>query len=154
MVLAMADAVCAVSKMLCHCRPPPSAFSGTTTVSPGCSVALSNSPPHRLLFVPMPEPSARITKIAFLLASCVGPPDWPRYQFAPLPGRNDTAVGLKTCPVTMMYLAPLGITRTSPALTSTSADVSFQRSILEVIRIVTRPNGGLLLSWFSVDCHC
>ena len=30
----------------------------------------------------------------------------------------------------------------SPALTSTSADVFFQRSILEVIRIVTRPTAG------------
>ena len=36
---------------------------------------------------PITEPSARITKIAFLLATCVGPPDWLRYHFALLPGR-------------------------------------------------------------------
>src|SRR5467141_3216762 len=101
MVLAMAEAVCADNKTLYHCRPPPSACSGTTTVSPGCSVALSDSPLHRLLFVPTTEPSARITKIAFRFAKSEGPPDWPRYHLALFPWRKETAVGLKTCPVTM-----------------------------------------------------
>src|SRR5882762_5472038 len=101
MVLAIADAACAVSKTLCHCKPPPMAFSGTTTVSPGCRVAVSDSPLHRLVFVPTTEPSARTTKIAFRFARPEGPPDWPRYHLALLPGRNETAVGLKTCPVTM-----------------------------------------------------
>src|SRR6266849_6055474 len=100
-VLAMAEAVCAVSRTLCHGKPPPMAFSGTTTVSPGCSVALKDSPLHRLLFVPTTEPSARITKIAFRFARSEGPPDWPRYHLALFPGRKETAVGLKTCPVTM-----------------------------------------------------
>src|SRR6266853_1592373 len=97
----MADAACAVSKTVCHGKPPPMAFSGTTTVSPGCSVADSDSPLHKPLFMPMTEPSARTTKIALLFARPEGPPDWPRYHLALFPGRNETAVGLKTCPVTI-----------------------------------------------------
>src|ERR1700675_2220545 len=97
----MADAACAVSSALCHCRPPPMAFSGTTTVSPGCKEADSDSPLQRLLFVPITDPSARTTKIAFRFARPEGPPDWLRYHLALFPGRNETAVGLKTSPVTM-----------------------------------------------------
>src|ERR1700759_4418199 len=99
--LATDDATCAARKTVCHCTPPPIARSGTTTVSPGRSSARSDSPLHSPPDEPSTEPSARITKIAFLLASCVGPPDWPRYHCALLPGRYETAVGLNTCPVTI-----------------------------------------------------
>src|SRR3974377_2293033 len=97
----MAEAAWRDRRTLCDWSPPPIAFSGTTTVSPGCSDVPNESPIQRLFFTPTTEPSARITKIAFLLASVVGPPDWPRYHLALLPGRYETAVGLKTCPVTI-----------------------------------------------------
>src|ERR1700677_4053121 len=100
-VLAIEEATWAARKTVCHCRPPPIAFSGTTTVSPGRNSALSESPLHNPCFDPNTEPSPRITNIAFLLASCVGPPDWLRYHCALFPGRKETAVGLKTWPVTI-----------------------------------------------------
>src|ERR1700722_8085909 len=125
MVLEMAAAACAVARMVCHCGPPPSAFSGTTIVSPGSSDAPKDWPAQMPLFEPITEPSARITKIAFFFARVVGPPDWPRYHFALFPGRYDTAVGLNTSPVTMTKLGRFGITRRSPALTSTSEPVFF-----------------------------
>src|SRR6202030_3772255 len=127
--------------------PPPIAFSGTTTVSPGCNTALRERPDHKLSFAPITEPSARITKIAFLLATAVGPPDWVKYHLALFPGRYETAVGLKTCPVTMTKLGRLGITRMSPALTSKSAVVFFQRFMSGEIRIVTRPIGVFVPNW-------
>src|SRR6266478_2009066 len=106
--------------------PPPIAFSGTTTVSPGCSTALSELPDHRLSFAPITDPSARITKMDFLSANLVGPPPWLRYHFALLPGRYETAVGLNTCPETITKLGCFGITSVSPARTSTSAELFFQ----------------------------
>src|ERR1700688_349580 len=127
--------------------PPPIAFSGTTTVSPGCKTALSEGPDHKLAFAPMTEPSARITKIAFLFATAVGPPDWLRYHFALFPGRYETAVGLKTWPVTMTKLGRLGITKISPARTSKSAAVFFQRFMSGESRTVTRPIGVFVPNW-------
>src|SRR5271154_780311 len=100
-VLAIEDATCAARNTVCHCMPPPMAFSGTTTVSPGRNSAFKESPPHSPWLEPRTEPSARITKIAFLLANWVGPPDWPRYQFALFPERYEMAVGLKTWPLTI-----------------------------------------------------
>src|ERR1700735_4595681 len=123
--LATDAAVCAARNTFCHCNPPPSAFSGTTSVSPGSSVRDMESPAHTLLLDPITEPSARITKIAFLFASCVGPPDWLRYHFALFPGRKETAVGLKTWPVTITKLGRFGINRVSPARTLMSALGSF-----------------------------
>src|ERR1700747_2036133 len=101
MVLAMDDATCAARKPVHPCTPPPIAFSGTTTVSPGCNTAFNDFPDHKLSFAPITDPSARITKIAFLSAIAVGPPPWLRYHFALLPGRYETAVGLNTCPETI-----------------------------------------------------
>ncbi len=48
--------------------------SGTTTMSPGRSSALSTPPPNIPPAPPTMEPSARITKIPFLFAISVGPP--------------------------------------------------------------------------------
>src|SRR3984957_12151089 len=152
--LATDAAVCAARKTFCHWMPPPNAFSGTTSVSPGCSTPDIESPENTLFREPITEPSARITKIAFLLASCVGPPDWPRYHFALLPGRKETAVGLKTCPVTITKLGRFGIGKVSPARTLISALVSFQLSTFEEMRMVTRPSGGLLLNCSKLVCHC
>src|SRR5690242_20305272 len=87
MVLAIDDATCAAKNTVAHCTPPPMAFSGTTTVSPGSSAAFNEFPPHKLLFAPITDPSARITKMDFLSANLVGPPPWLRYHFALLPGR-------------------------------------------------------------------
>src|SRR5271155_2454128 len=100
-VLTIDEASEAVVNTLCHCTPPPNAFSGTMTVSPGRNAAFNESPLHTLSLPPSTEPSARITKIAFLFATAVGPPDWLRYQRALFPGRYDTAVGLKTWPATI-----------------------------------------------------
>src|SRR5256885_2725000 len=150
MVLAIDDAICVARNTVCHCTPPPMAFSGTTTVSPGCSTALNEGPDHRLSLAPITDPSARITKMAFLSATVVGPPAWLRYHFALLPGRYETAVGLKTCPETITKLGRLGITSVSPARTSISAALFFQRLICGEIRIATRPTGGLLLNCVSV----
>src|SRR5690348_8848708 len=97
----------------------------------------------------MTEPSARITKIAFLFARFVAPPDWPRYHFALFPGRYDTAVGLNTWPVTITKPGRLGTTSTSPARTTMSAGVFFQSLIEEEIRIATRPTGLLALNSVS-----
>src|SRR5713101_5157549 len=97
-VLAIDDATCAAEKMTCHCTGPPTARSGTTTVSPGCKVAFSDSPLHMLFFMPSTEPSALTTNTLFLSPRRVGPPACLRYQFALLPGRKETAVALKTCP--------------------------------------------------------
>src|SRR6266849_625552 len=153
-VLAIDEATCAAKKTLCHWMPPPIAFSGTTTVSPGCSEALSELPDHKLSFAPITEPSARITKMDFLSATFVGPPDWLRYHFALLPGRYETAVGLNTWPDTITKLGRFGMTRVSPALTSTSADVFFQRLISGEIRMVTRPTGAVELNWVIVLWYC
>src|SRR6266446_1397187 len=149
-VLAIDEATCAAKKTLCHWMPPPIAFSGTTTVSPGCSEALSEVPDHKLSFAPITEPSARITKMDFLSATFVGPPDWLRYHFALLPGRWETAVALKTWPVTKTKLGRFGMTRVSPVLTSRSATVFFQRLISGEMRIVTRPTGKLELNCVRV----
>src|SRR5271154_511436 len=59
-VLAMDDATCAARNTVCHCTPPPMAFSGTTTESPGRNSAFKESPPHRPWLEPKTEPSARI----------------------------------------------------------------------------------------------
>src|SRR6202044_490181 len=130
-VLAIEDATCAAVNKFVQFVPPPIAFSGTTTESPGCRTALIALPLQKSSFAPITEPSARITKIAFLLASCVGPPDWPRYHRALFPGRKETAVGLKTCPVTITKLGRFGINKVSPARTLISAVVSFQLSTFE-----------------------
>src|SRR6266403_1473799 len=150
MLLATDEATCVARNTVCHWMPPPIAFSGTTTESPGCSTASSDFPDHKLSFAPITDPSARITKIAFLSATVVGPPAWLRYHFALLPGRYETAVGLNTWPETITKLGRFGITSVSPARTSTSAALFFHRLISEEMRIATRPTGGLLLNCVSV----
>src|SRR5882762_9887723 len=60
------------------------AFSGTTIESPGLRDALSGSPenhPPLLFFDAITDPSARITKNAFLSSSCVSRPDWLNFFF-------------------------------------------------------------------------
>src|SRR6266436_4352270 len=133
----MDDATCAAKNTVDHCTPPPIAFSGTTTVSPGCNTAFNEFPDHKLSFAPTTDPSARITKIAFLSATVVGPPAWLRYHFALLPGRNETAVGLNTWPETITKLGRFGITSVSPARTSTSAAPFFHRLMSDEMRIAT-----------------
>src|SRR5665213_1146794 len=103
---------------------------------------------------PITEPSARITKIAFLLASGVGPPAWFKYHCALLPGRYEMAVELNTCPDTITYPGRLGITRTSPARTSRSVPVFFQRLMSEEMRMAMRPTGGFAFNCSRFDCHC
>src|SRR5208283_3761539 len=103
-------------------------FSGTTTVSPGRSVALRGSPNHQpapLFFEEMTEPSARITNTPFLSATGVNPPAWLKYHFPDLPGWALIAVGLNTCPLTITTLAFFGINKTSPSRKATSAGVFF-----------------------------
>src|SRR5271169_3067602 len=103
-------------------------FSGTMTVSPGRSEALKGSPvnqPPPLFFAERTEPSARITNTAFLSASGVSPPAWPRYHFAERPDWVLIAVGLNTCPLTITTFAFLGIIRTSPSRRATSTGVFF-----------------------------
>src|ERR1700730_8202960 len=80
--------------------PMRGATSGTTTVSPGRRVAPKGSPLQKpeLFLEARTEPSALMTKTAFLLANCVKPPAWLRYHLALLPGLKLTAVGLNTCP--------------------------------------------------------
>src|SRR5260370_34806944 len=126
-VLAMDAATCAAKNTVDHCTPPPTAFSGTTTVSPGRSTAFSELPDHKLSFAPMTDPSARTTKMDFLSANLVGPPPWLRYHFALLPGRYVTAVGLKTWPEPITKQGLLGMTGESRDLTSTSAAVYCNR---------------------------
>src|SRR6202158_5697898 len=154
MVLAIDDATCVPRNPACHWMPPPIALSGTTTVSPGCNTAFSERPDHKLSFAPITDPSARITKIAFLSATVVGPPAWLRYHFALLPGRYEKAVGCNTCPCHIPKLGRLGMTSVSPARTSTSAALFFHRLMSEEMRIATRPTGGLLLNCVSVVWYC
>src|SRR5215470_10849239 len=97
----MPDVTWAAVNRFCQFGPPPMAFSGTTTASPGRSAAFRESPANRLFLPPITDPSARITNMSFLFARVVGHPAWPRYHFALLPGRYETAVGLNTCPVTI-----------------------------------------------------
>src|SRR5260370_39368773 len=98
------EAICADCMINAQLRPPIfGAFSGTTIMSPARKVALIGSPPHQpvlLFFAASTDPSARITKAAFLSASCVTPPAWLRYHLALWPRRQLAAVGLKTRPVT------------------------------------------------------
>src|SRR5712692_983973 len=98
-------ATCADCMISAQLRPPIfGAFSGTTIMSPPRKVALIGSPPHQpelLFFAAITEPSARITKTAFLSASCVTPPAWLRYHLALWPETFATAVGLNTWPVTV-----------------------------------------------------
>src|SRR5437899_7106308 len=78
------EASCADCMSCAQFRPPIlGAFSGTTIMSPARKVVLIGSPPHQplpLFFAAITEPSARITKTAFLSASCVTPPAWLRYH--------------------------------------------------------------------------
>src|SRR5437868_10154307 len=127
--------------------PPPIAFSGTITVSPGCSTEFNDRPAHKLSFEPITDPSPRITKIAFLFAIVVGPPACSRYHFALFPDRYDTAVGLKTWPDTITKPGRFGITNVSPARTSRSAVLFLHRLMSPEIRIATRPTGG-----FAPNC--
>src|SRR5579863_2521059 len=84
------EASCADCMMSGQLRPPIlGAFSGTTIMSPARNVALIGSPLHQpspLFFAAITEPSARITKTAFLSAICVIPPAWLRYHLALRPG--------------------------------------------------------------------
>src|SRR3974377_1202529 len=126
------------------------AFSGTTTVSPGLSEAFSGSPDHHpelLFFAEMTEPSARITKTAFLSATGVSPPAWLKYHFAERPGCALIAVGLKTCPLTTTTLGFLGTTSSSPSRKGMSAAVFFQSFTLDEMWITTRPIGS-----FEANC--
>src|SRR5215470_7012051 len=50
------------------------AFSGTTTMSPGCRPVFFTPPLNKPPDPPTTEPSARMTKIDFLFAMLVGPP--------------------------------------------------------------------------------
>src|SRR6516164_5008575 len=112
------------------------AFSGTTTVSPGLSEASSGSPDHHpelLFFAEITEPSARITKTAFLSATGVIPPAWLRYHFAERPGCALIAVGLKTCPLTVTMLGFLGTTSSSPSRNGISAAVFLQSFTFDVM---------------------
>ena len=83
----MTVAACAVSNTLCHCKPPPMAFSGTTTVSPGCRVARQRFPAPQTGFRANHRTIGPDYKDCFPFARPVGPPDWPRYHLALLPGR-------------------------------------------------------------------
>src|ERR1700691_6206907 len=84
--IAAADKTWDACKMSFHRELALKAFSGTTTVSPGRSAALATPPPNNPLLPPTTEPSARITKMPFLYAVLLGPPAWPRYHPADLPG--------------------------------------------------------------------
>src|SRR5258708_12464102 len=97
-VLAIDEATCAAKKTLCHWMPPPIAFSGTTTVSPGRSEALSELPDHNLSFAPITEPSSRITKMDFLSATCVGPQPRLQYHSPPFPAPTNPAPSFTHCP--------------------------------------------------------
>src|SRR6266566_8774056 len=66
----------------------PTAFSGTTTMSPGCKATPNGFPLNHPSedCPPTIDPLARMTKMAFLSASWLGPPAWAKYQFAFRPG--------------------------------------------------------------------
>src|SRR5580698_587651 len=81
-----ADKIWDACKIFFHRELALKAFSGTTTMSPGRSTALSTPPPNNPPLPPATEPSARITKMPFLYAVLLGPPACPRYHPADLPG--------------------------------------------------------------------
>src|SRR5207253_2730055 len=83
------DSVVAACIMVFHFWFCPSAFSGTTTISPGRNAVPSGFPLNHPLddWPPTIDPSARMTKIAGLSASWLGPPACAKYQFAFRPGR-------------------------------------------------------------------
>jgi hypothetical protein len=85
--LAIEDAASADPKRFCQSTPSSIVFCGTTATSPGRKTPLKDPPTDKFSFVPTTEPSARFTKILFLLAKLRGPPEWPRYDFALLPAR-------------------------------------------------------------------
>src|SRR5690242_17419995 len=124
---------CAVANTVLHAGVPPMAFSGTTTMSPGCSGTLKPSPDIHEELWPKTVPSARITKIAFFSARLVGPPACIKYHFAVLPGRYATAVGPYTCPWTRIKLGRFGIVTTSPERTTMSRGVFTQLLTLDEI---------------------
>src|SRR5207302_7536890 len=123
----MADPGCGTCSVFLQVLGPPKARSGTITMSPGCRAASTAPPLNSPPLPPTTVPSARITKMAFLFAIVVGPPDCPKYQPALLPGLKVTAVGLYTAPSTVMKLGLLGMRITSPARTCMSAAVFAQR---------------------------
>src|SRR5271157_2313424 len=112
-VSATEEANCAACIIVVQFGPPTfGAFSGTITVSPDRSDAPSGSPPHHpapLFLEEITDPSARMTKTAFLSAIGVRPPAWLKYHFAERPGCKLIAVGLNTCPVTKIVFGFLGM---------------------------------------------
>src|SRR5690348_8064600 len=90
------EIVVAVCIMVFHFWFWPTAFSGTTTMSPGCKATLSGLPLNQPSedWPPTIDPSARTTKMDFLSASWLGPPAWAKYQFAFRPGLYVIAVEL------------------------------------------------------------
>src|SRR3569833_770351 len=89
------DAInCAVARRFRQSTDPPRILWGTTTTSPASSLVCSTLSSD---LQPITEPFARITKISFLLAILVGPPERWRYQLASLPGTYVIAVELYTC---------------------------------------------------------
>ena len=88
MATAAVAATCAACMINCQFGPPPMAFSGTTTISPGCKTLFMAFPMNNPLELELiTVPSARITNAAPLFASCVGPPACERYHLALLLGR-------------------------------------------------------------------
>src|SRR5260370_32874426 len=112
------EASCADCIIVAQLRPAIfGAFSGTTIVSPARKVAFSGSPPHQpelLFFAAITEPSARITKTAFLSPSWCTSPACLRYNLALWPEPLAAAFGLNTGPVTRPYVARLGSVGRSP----------------------------------------
>src|SRR5436309_14141951 len=92
---APAWAICAIAAMFFQVLPPKTAFSGTTTMSPGPIWDESTPPDHKPPCRPLvTDPSSPLIKIPPLLASWVGPPARERYQPAFLPGVYVSALAL------------------------------------------------------------
>src|SRR5947208_9983955 len=91
-----AYASCADCRVVFHLVVPLNAFSGTMTKSPGCNAERSAPLLNKPAAPPATDPSARITKIAFLLAVFVGPPACLKYQPASLPGLK-VKIGRGSC---------------------------------------------------------
>src|SRR5208283_923854 len=83
---APAWATCAIATMFFQTLLPSTARSGTTMVSPGPTEAESTPPDQPPLPPLVTAPLARMMKMAFLLASCVAPPECDKYHPEVFPG--------------------------------------------------------------------